>query len=129
MWNKNLEINFLFYQSNHIIEFINRLNEAEIKIINIGFILVFNNSKNEKCIIVKLNDNYGIIDINDNIIVPIIYEGLNKTDIENIFKVEKNRKMGLIDSNNTIVVPVEYDNIWVYTEYIKVDQIYIIYCA
>jgi hypothetical protein len=69
---------------------------------------------------VKLDNFWGVVDFNDNIIIPIVYELVDQTWYDNYtgidtFLVQKNHKFGTVDFHNNIVIPFNYDAIsnWV----------------
>jgi hypothetical protein len=62
------------------------------------------------------NTNWGVIDLENNIIIPFEYEQIQETSNKNeigkdTFIVQKNGLLGTIDFNNKIVIPVKYDAI------------------
>lgn len=61
--------------------------------------------------VVNKGSKWGVIDINGNVVIPIVYQWLNV--VQNILFVAKiNDKWGVIDINNNHVLPVIYDNYW-----------------
>jgi len=55
---------------------------------------------------VKLNNKYGIIDTEENIIVPIIYDNYLAISCGNKIVIEKDGKYGIIDLNNNVLFPL-----------------------
>lgn len=55
----------------------------------------------------------GIIDNNNQIIIPIIYDDIeyNKYNQINLFVSKLNGKYGVIDLKNNMIIPIEYDNV------------------
>ena len=64
-------------------------------------------------LIVKLNDKFGIIDTNENVILPIKYTYIRSKVEQNKSCVAKNKdnKYGCISINGGITLPFIYDNI------------------
>jgi hypothetical protein len=61
--------------------------------------------------VVKKGINWGVIDINGNIVIPIIYEWLNGVQNQ-LFVAKLNDKWGVIDINNNQQIPIIYDTYW-----------------
>ncbi|MDR2204706.1 MAG: WG repeat-containing protein [Flavobacteriaceae bacterium] len=68
----------------------------------------------------RINENYGIADINGNIIIPVEYNYIHfhadffKSKQENknyYFTLEINRKRGIADINGNIIIPAEYSDV------------------
>lgn len=62
--------------------------------------------------IVKKDNLYGVANMKNEIVVPIIYDDLDLFDEGKVFRVEKNEKWGVINSNHQIITPIIYD--WIY---------------
>lgn len=75
--------------------------------------------------IVRLNDLFGIIDINQNVIIPIEFESISNW-VEygpDAHFVIKNKKHGLLDREGKVIIPPVYDEILVNnSKLIKVDK-------
>lgn len=59
--------------------------------------------------IAQLNHKFGIVDTNNKVLVPIIYDELS--DFQNFIKVKKDQKYGLLTDTNDIAKPPIYDDI------------------
>lgn len=59
--------------------------------------------------IAELNDKFGLVDNNNKVVVPIIYDEF--VFFEHFIKVKKDNKYGLITENNDIIKPPIYDDI------------------
>lgn len=67
---------------------------------------------NEEIMIAEKNDLYGMIDIQNNIIIPFTYEGLSKTGFnEGEFYAKFNGKWGIIDKYNKIIIDFKIEDI------------------
>ena len=60
--------------------------------------------------IVEKDGKYGVIDHNENIIIPLIYDDYLILHKQYII-ADKDGKVGLIDFNNNIIIPFEYDGL------------------
>lgn len=72
----------------------------------------YNNEENEGrtgYYIAELNDKFGLVDSNNKVLIPIIYDELSA--FERFIKVKKDNKYGLITENNDIIKPPIYDDI------------------
>jgi hypothetical protein len=61
---------------------------------------------------VMKNGQIGIIDGNDNILVPISFDQVYDLDENNYVRVIKDLKIGLYHLERGIILPTEYDQIW-----------------
>lgn len=62
-------------------------------------------------ILAKKGDKSGYIDINENIIIPFIYDDVGVfSKSTNLAPVIKNGKQGFIDRTGEIIIPLEYDS-------------------
>lgn len=59
--------------------------------------------------IAQRNRKVGIVDSNNNVLVPLIYDEL--VDANHLIRVKKDQKYGLITENNDIIKPLIYDDI------------------
>lgn len=66
-----------------------------------------------KCFIAKRNDAYGIVDINDSIIIPFEYDEIRCRSFSKypVFSIYKDGKVGLINSRNWNIIKPKYDKI------------------
>ncbi|STZ08660.1 KWG Leptospira [Moraxella caprae] len=65
---------------------------------------------NNSTIKIKDKDLYGLMDIEGNIILPIIYDYISSYDnVEPYFVIEKNGLRGLADECGNICIPVQYE--------------------
>ncbi len=83
---------------------------------------------NDKLVfIAKQNDKYGVIDTNNAVLIPFVYDELKANPYYNsyqnpelvgIFQARQNDSWGLVDINNNILVPVEFESIYrdIYTD-------------
>ncbi|WP_335965242.1 WG repeat-containing protein [Galbibacter sp. PAP.153] len=55
------------------------------------------------------NENYGFIDMSDNLIIPCQYEYAEDFS-EGVAVVRKNGKFGYIDEEGNVIIPIEYDD-------------------
>ena len=69
---------------------------------------------------VRLNGNYGIVDENDTVIIPPLYQSIYRINDQYI-KAEKEYKYGIIDMyNGKIAVSISYDDVNFLNPYFKV---------
>jgi len=62
-------------------------------------------------------DWYGLIDINSNTIVPLIYRGMGSMTADGmIAALDSNNKWGFIDSTGKVVIPFIYEAVGEYNE-------------
>lgn len=54
---------------------------------------------------------YGAIDLNGEMVLPMMYDALTYNRVDDTFIFMKNAKSGIINSNNQIIIPNEYDYI------------------
>lgn len=59
--------------------------------------------------IAELNDKFGLVDSNNKVLIPIVYDELSA--FEHFIKVKEDNKYGLITENNDIIKPTIYDDI------------------
>lgn len=71
--------------------------------------LVFNNKSNN--FIAQFNDNYGVIDINEQIQIPFQYKYIDYLNDSLFFAKNDLNKFGIINQNGKLKLPFEYDNI------------------
>lgn len=60
--------------------------------------------------VVSVNSKFGLIDKNNNLIIPIIYEDVKKEIRDNQISVKRG-KYGIVNLQNQVIIPFEYDNI------------------
>ena len=77
-----------------------------------------NNRFKTNLLIARKDSLYGVIDLNENIIIPFEYVEIQQFD-KALFLVEKNGKRGLIDTTNKIIVPIIYD----YVNYVNENNV------
>ncbi|QLE01665.1 WG repeat-containing protein [Galbibacter sp. BG1] len=68
-----------------------------------------------KLIIVEMNEKKGIINIHNEILIPIIYDEV-ELFCENNIVVKKNDEYSILNSNNKILIPFSKNEIFVYTK-------------
>jgi hypothetical protein len=68
--------------------------------------------------IIKKKNKYGIINSNNETIIPIIYDKIESSQNWRYFIIKQNNKIGLINVNGTITKEPIYDNIQLRKEYI-----------
>lgn len=61
--------------------------------------------------ITQRNDMYGVIDENENIIVPFEYDYISDVSIKGFYEVRKNGKYGLLNMTGKEVLPCKYNKI------------------
>ncbi len=57
----------------------------------------------------KLNKRWGMINLNEDILIPFEYHSLKKFNNLGWAEAKKGKKTGYIDRNNNIVIPFKYD--------------------
>ena len=70
--------------------------------------------KSTRTILAKLNGKFGVIDINENIIIPFCYDEIvyaNRWNYVDYIIVKKNNKYGVIDDKLQTVLPIKYEEI------------------
>ena len=66
--------------------------------------------------IVKKGKKYGVIN-NDKIIIPISYDGIDRTGYSSdTFFIKKGWKWGIINKSNKVLIPTSYSDIGIYNE-------------
>ena len=99
---------------------INEGNKRSIKKIGeeqsliMGYDTIYMNEKDS--IIVQKNGKYGVIDINNKILIPYHYDKISPL-YKGYYAVELNFKCGLIDKNGKVVLPLEYEAITNFNQY------------
>ncbi len=56
----------------------------------------------------KMNNKYGYIDSEGNVVIPLEYEDVEQTVETNLFPVQKDGKWGYVNEKNQVVVPFKY---------------------
>lgn len=75
------------------------------------------NGFDDKCVVVGLNDKYGMArKETGEVVVPIIYEKISWAFNEGVISVKKDGKWGCINDNNQVVIPFVYDYIDKFSE-------------
>ncbi len=59
--------------------------------------------------IVKLNGKFGVLNHENKLVIPCVYDFLENIYISNEFIVTINNKFGIVNSDNSVVLPIEYD--------------------
>ena len=59
--------------------------------------------------IVKLNGKFGVLNHENKLVIPCVYDYLENIYISNEFIVTINNKFGIVNSDNSVVLPIEYD--------------------
>lgn len=62
----------------------------------------------------KRNGKWGIVDMNDKVIVPFEYDTIIQADMNGYIVAQKNSKFGVIDEQNKIIIPFLYSKIHLY---------------
>lgn len=62
-------------------------------------------------LIVKLNDKYGVINVDNKQIVPIIYDEIIYDNTEDLFFVKEKEHWGLLDNTGAEIMPFKYEKI------------------
>ncbi|MCA5006003.1 WG repeat-containing protein [Sphingobacterium bovistauri] len=59
------------------------------------------------------DENYlsGTIDLNGQVIIPIEFQSLYFSEVENCFTFSKNEKYGILDHKGNVIIPNQYDNV------------------
>ncbi|RZK02875.1 MAG: WG repeat-containing protein [Flavobacterium sp.] len=60
--------------------------------------------------ICKIQDKFGVVNINGEIVVPCEYQKIENIFHSNQFIAMKNNKFGVINDHNKIILPIEYDD-------------------
>lgn len=99
--------------------------------INIGYSPIENEIFDNKLAILEgfrvvkgSNGNYGVININDEVILETKYQTIRYLPKTSDFLVSSNNKMGIIASDKSTKISLEYDSIEIFTN--KNDMFYII---
>ncbi|MBO7496995.1 MAG: leucine-rich repeat protein [Salinivirgaceae bacterium] len=56
----------------------------------------------------KMNKKWGMINLNEDIIIPFEYSGLENFDAKGMALAQKGKKYGYIDRNNNVIIPFLY---------------------
>ena len=63
-------------------------------------------------IVIKINEKFGLIDTNENVVVPCKYDEIEKTRIYgDLISVRIGDKQGIINNEGTEIIPIIYDEI------------------
>ena len=79
-----------------------------------GYDTIYINEKDS--IIVQKDGKYGVIDINNKILIPYHYDKISPL-YKGYYAVELNFKCGLIDKDGKVVLPLEYEAITNFNQY------------
>ncbi|MEA9412976.1 WG repeat-containing protein [Flavobacterium sp. PL02] len=71
-------------------------------------------------LIQKKGNKYGIIDVNEKIHVPFVYDSI-MLSVDSVYIAKNNNKYGIIDSYNNVLLNFEYDKIE--TQYLPENRI------
>jgi hypothetical protein len=73
---------------------------------------------------VKCNGKFGFIDVENNVVMPCIYDSVNYNCYENksLVIVSMNKKYGAVDLTGKVIVPLEYDKVIFQCNYIVVSK-------
>ena len=83
------------------------------------------NGFDDKYVVVRLNDKYGMVHkVTGKVVIPIIYNSISWTFKEGVINVEKDGKMGYINESHQIVIPFIYDGATAFSEGFAVVQRY-----
>ena len=77
---------------------------------------------NDGYYLVKKEGKWGILDNNNNVVIPIEYDYLDPF-YEGLARAERNGKMGFIDKNNRVVIPFQYDGAYEFVNGLSVVYI------
>ena len=66
-------------------------------------------SKKNNQYIIEIKNKFGVIDVNNKIIIPIIYDQIKY--IEDSYVVKLNSRFGILDVKNNIIIPIKYNYI------------------
>lgn len=61
--------------------------------------------------VVKYQENWGVVDKNNNVILPFLYSEIRRFRGLEIYKVKKDNKYGLVTNNNRFIAEIEYSSI------------------
>lgn len=67
--------------------------------------------ENKKHITVEKNRKYGVVDINNNVKVDIVYDQISPLIDKRYYIVEKDYKSGVINEKGEILIPFKYDTV------------------
>ena len=62
-------------------------------------------------LIVKLNDKFGVINVDNKQVVPIIYDEIVYDNTEDLFLVKEKKHWGLLDNTGSEIMPIKYEEI------------------
>jgi hypothetical protein len=63
---------------------------------------------------VKLNGKYGVINIRQEFLIPIVYDylqGISRSRTKDLYRAEKDGKKGVIGQSGHLLLPLLYDEI------------------
>jgi hypothetical protein len=63
--------------------------------------------------VVKKDFKYGIIDKNNNVLLPFIYDGCGH--INDLIHIRINKKSGVLDEKFKVIIPLDFDDVSVKT--------------
>ena len=72
--------------------------------------------------IVKQKNKYGLINSNNEIVIPLIYDEVKSSDHWQYFIIRQNGKLGLIHVNGTLIKEPKYDSIELRKEYLVLKR-------
>jgi hypothetical protein len=73
--------------------------------------LVLVKPEQKLAVVIDVNDKWGIVDLQGNIIIPLEYDDLTSFDEQGLAAAEKQEKWGWINRQGAIVIPFEYDDL------------------
>lgn len=78
---------------------------------------VFSTSKyrledySEGLVLVSKNNKFGFVDLEENVVIPLIYDFIYGGINDGLISAEKDGKVGIINTKNETVVPFEYESV------------------
>ena len=85
-------------------------NLTEDKMIDTTYSYVIIDRLTESFRVIKDN-KWGLVDIHNNIKIPLVYDELSSVDSKEGFIAVKGKKYGVVDPNNNIITPLIYDGL------------------
>ena len=100
-----------YYRTNHYEDY-NKNYILDLKFNEIGAVYEGISYWNQDLFIVKNNSNYGLIDLNGTLILPIVYQTITNDNSTNLAIIIQEKKYGVIDSHGKIIIPCSYDYVY-----------------
>lgn len=77
----------------------------------IGYNFISNVIPGAGCLAITKGGKFGLIDVNENVIMPFEYNNISLSEDNKFLKLQKDGKYGLADFKGNILIPCEFDSL------------------